>query len=176
MQHDDAGYEQRIQRTVEQLRACRGDYRLIQEELDRKRQAWWEANRDALRLEGSLPRQAYTMFLLEFLGLDPAEVPVVYEDKRLIIWRSFNFCSMLEACIRLGLDTRQVCREGTEESVQHLIERLDPRLRFSRNYADGIRPYVPYCEERIELLDFAGAGTPAKGGAISTGHGEAKKR
>jgi len=154
MQHDDAGYEQRIQRTVEQLRACRGDYRLIHEELDRKRQAWWEANRDALRLEGSLPRQAYTMFLLEFLGLDPAEVPVMYEDERLIIWRSFNFCSMLGACIRLGLDTRQVCREGTEESVQHLIERLDPRLRFSRNYADGIRPYASYCEESVQLIEY----------------------
>jgi hypothetical protein len=60
---------------------------------------------------------------------------------------------MLEACVRLGLDTRQVCREGTEESVQHLIVRLDPRLRFSRNYVDGIRPYAPYCEERIELVE-----------------------
>jgi hypothetical protein len=37
--------------------------------------------------------------------------------------------------------------------VQHLIVRLDPRLRFSRNYVDGIRPYAAYCEERIELLD-----------------------
>jgi hypothetical protein len=46
-----------------------------------------------------------------------------------------------------------VCREGTEESVGRLIARLDPRLRFSRNYVDGIRPYAPYCEERIELVD-----------------------
>lgn len=155
MQNDETSYEQRIQRTAEQLRACRGDYRLIHEEFDGKRQAWWEANRDTLRLEGSLPRQAYTMFLLLYLGLDPQEVPVVCEDERMIVWRSFNFCSMLEACVRLGLDTRQVCREGTEESVQRLITRLDPRLRFSRNYADGIRPYAPYCEERIELLDTA---------------------
>jgi hypothetical protein len=151
MQHDSSDHEQRILRTVGQLRACRGDYRLIHEELDRKRQAWWEANRDTLRLEGSLPRQAYTMFLLRHLGLDPAEVPVVYEDERRIVWRSFNFCSMLEACVRLGLDTRQVCREGAEESVQRLIVRLDPRLRFSRNYVDGIRPHAPYCEESIEL-------------------------
>ena len=153
MNHEDASYEQRIQRTIEQLRACRGDYRLIHEELDRKRRAWWEANRDTLRLDGPPPRQAYTMFLLLYLGLDPEEVPVVYEDERVIVWRSFNFCSMLEACVRLGLDTRQVCREGTEESVQHLIARLDPRLRFSRNYADGIRPHAPYCEETIELVE-----------------------
>lgn len=145
--------EIRITRTAEQLRACAGNYRPIHQELERKRQAWWEANRDTLRLSGPLPRQAYTMFLLQHLGLDPAEVPVVYEDERKIVWRSFNFCSMLEACVRLGLDTRQVCREGSEESVGHLIARLDPRLRFSRNYVDGIRPYAPYCEETIELVE-----------------------
>ena len=119
MRIEDASYEQRIQRTSGQLRACGGDYRPIHEDLERKRQAWWEANRDALRLSGPLPRQAYTMFLLQHLGLDPAEAPVVYEDERRIVWRSFNFCSMLEACVRLGIDTRQVCREGTEESVGH---------------------------------------------------------
>ena len=46
------------------------------------------------------------MFLLEHLGLDAAETPVVFEDERRIVWHSFNFCSTLEACIRLGLDTR----------------------------------------------------------------------
>jgi len=153
MQQGDLSCEQRIQRTVAQLLACRGDYKAIHEELDRKRQAWWEENRDTLQLGGPLPRQAYTMFLLLHLRLDPAEVPVVYEDERLIIWRSFNFCSMLEACVRLELDTRQVCREGTEESVQHLIAHLDSRLRFARNYANGIRPYSAYCEESIELLN-----------------------
>jgi tRNA(adenine34) deaminase len=153
MRIEDASYEARIERTMGQLRACEGDYRLVHEELERRRQAWWEANRDALGLSGPLPRQAYTMFLLEHLGLNPAEVPVVYEDERMIVWRSFNFCSMLEACVRLGLDTRQVCREGTEESVQHLIARLDPRLRFSRNYLDGIRPYAAYCEESIKLIE-----------------------
>jgi tRNA(adenine34) deaminase len=153
MQQGQMSFEQRIQRTAGQLRECRGDYRLIHETLDRKRQDWWEANRAELQLSGPLPRQAYTMFLLVHLGLDPTEVPVVYEDERTIVWQSYNFCSMLEACIRLGLDTRQVCREGTEESVQRLIARLDPRLRFSRDYMNAIRPYAPYCEERIELVD-----------------------
>ena len=152
MKNEDVRYEERIQRTAAHLRACGGDYRRIHEDLERQRQAWWEANKDTLLLSGPLPRQAYTMFLLEHLGPNPAEVPVVYEDERLIVWRSFNFCSMLEACVRLGLDTRQVCREGTEESVQHLIARLDPRLRFSRDYVNGIRPYAAYCEERIELV------------------------
>jgi hypothetical protein len=46
-----------------------------------------------------------------------------------------------------------VCRAAAEDSVQAPIARLDPRLRFSRNYATGIRPYADYREEQIVLLD-----------------------
>jgi tRNA(adenine34) deaminase len=152
MEQGDVDHEARIERAIRQLRACRGDYRGVHEELDRRRQAWWEETRESLELSGPLPRQAYTMFLLRHLGLDPAEAPVVYENERTIVWRSFNFCSTLEACLRLGLDTRQVCREGTEASVQRLIARLDARLTFSRNYEAGLRPYAPYCEERIDVI------------------------
>ncbi len=144
--------EQRIARQVEQLRACAGNYTRLHEALLRKRLAWWEANGRNLALGGPLPRQAYTLLLLIYLGLDPGQVPVVYEDERTIIWRSINLCPTLEACRRLGLDTRSVCRMATEGSVEALIARLDPRLRFSRNYETGIRPYADYCEEKIELL------------------------
>ena len=100
MERDQADREARVERTVGQLLACGGDYGRIHEALELKRQAWWEANKDTFRLSGPLPRQAYTMFLLIHLGLDPAEVPVVYEDERTIVWRSYNFCSMLEACAK----------------------------------------------------------------------------
>ena len=155
--------ERRVLRTMEQLRACGGDYRSIHAGLEQKRLAWWEANHGKPRLSGSLVRQAYTLFLLDYLGLDAAEVPVVYEDHRdtmhrdaahrRIVWRSVNFCSMLEGCRRLGLDTRVVCRAATERSVETLIRRLDERLRFGRNYATGIRPYAAYCEEEIWLAE-----------------------
>jgi tRNA(adenine34) deaminase len=145
--------EGRVRRQVEQLRACAGDYRSLHEALLRKRLAWWEANRQGLDLRGPLPRQAYTLVLLVYMGLDPLEVPVVYEDDRTIIWRSTNFCPTLEACRRLGLDTRSVCRAATEGSVQAMIARLDPRLRFSRTYGAGIRPYAAFCEERIDLVE-----------------------
>ena len=91
--------------------------------------------------------------MLGYLRLDPRTVPVVYEDDRMIIWRSANFCPTLEACRWLGLDTRVVCRAATEGAVQALIARLDPRLRFSRNYETGTRPHADYCEEQIVLLD-----------------------
>lgn len=153
--------EQRVARQVEQLRACAGNYSRFSTDRVRKWLAWWEANRQRLDLSGPPPRQAYTLVLLVYMGLDPREVPVVYEDDRTIIWRSTNFCPTLEACRRLGLDTRIVCRSATEAAVQALIARLDPRLRFARNYAAGLRPYADYCEEQITLLDAALSTTPA---------------
>jgi hypothetical protein len=145
--------EQRVARQVGQLRACASDYRQFSSDRVDKWLAWWEANHLRLDLRGPLPRQAYSLVLLVYMGLDPHEVPVVYEDDRMIIWHSTNFCPTLEACRRLGLDTRIVCRTATEAAVQALIARLDPRLRFSRNYAAGLRPYADYCEEQITLRD-----------------------
>jgi tRNA(adenine34) deaminase len=145
--------ERRVAHQVEQLRACAGDYRPFSAERVQRWLAWWEVNRQALDLRGPLPRQAYTLVLLIYMRLDPNAVPVVYEDELTIVWRSTNFCPTLEACCRLGLDTRIVCPAATEGSVQALIARLDARLRFSRNYATGIRPYADYCEETIALLD-----------------------
>jgi tRNA(adenine34) deaminase len=145
--------EDRIARQVELLRACAGDYRRFSADRVRRWLAWWEANHLELDLPGPLPRQAYTLVLQVFMGLDQREVPVVYEDDRTIIWRSTNFCPTLEACRRLELDTRVVCRAATEDAVQALIACLDPRLRFSRAYQAGIRPHAPFCEEQITLRD-----------------------
>jgi tRNA(adenine34) deaminase len=145
--------DRRVARQVAQLHACAGDYHQFSAVRVQRWLAWWEANHLRLNLRGSLPRQAYTLVLLAYLGLDPQQVPVVYEDENTIIWRSTNFCPTLEACLRLGLDTRVVCRDAAEAAVQALIARLDPRLCFSRNYATGLRPYADYCEEQITLLD-----------------------
>ena len=41
-------------------------------------------------------------------------------------------------------------REGYNEgATDQLVRQIDPKLRFSRNY-EKIRPYSPFCEERIE--------------------------
>lgn len=153
MEHFTDEEERRVARQVELLRACAGDYRQFSADRVDKWLAWWETNHRRLDLRGPLPRQAYTLVLLVYMDLDPREVPVVYEDARTIIWRSTNFCPTLEACRRLGLDTRIVCRAATEAAVQVLVARLDLRLRFSRNYAAGLRPYADNCEEQITLLD-----------------------
>jgi len=128
-----------------------GNYEFINDELSKKRVRWYEENKGKLNLKGSDVRKAYTLFLIQYLGLSPREVPVVYEDERKIVWRSYNFCPVLEACKQLGIDTREACREAEEKPVQELISRINPNLKFSRNY-EKIRPYEQYCEEMIVQL------------------------
>lgn len=117
-----------------------------------KRLKWYEENKGKLKLEGSDVRKAYTLILLEYFKLKEEEVPIIYEDERKIVWRSYNWCPVLEACKIGGFDTREICKKGWERSVQALIEKINPNLKFSRNY-EKIRPYYEYCEEIIELIE-----------------------
>lgn len=103
-----------------------------------------------MKLEGSDVRKAYTLVILEFMELNPEEVPVVYEDDNKITWRSYNWCPVLEACKKVGFNTRKVCKRGWEKSVHLMIEKINPKLRFTWNY-EKIRPYEEYCEEIIYL-------------------------
>jgi len=141
-----------VRRNVERLAKAGGreGYRRLAEEAARKRLEWYERNGEGLNLRGSAVRRAYELLLIRYLGLDPEDVPVIYEDEERIVWRSSNFCPLLEACTRTGLDTRVVCREYQEVPAQRLIEKVDPNLRFSRSY-EKIRPYASFCEEAIEL-------------------------
>lgn len=115
-----------------------------------KRQSWYNTVGRHIIISGSDVRIAYYLFLLEYLGLNPEEVPVQYEDGTRIIWHSYNWCPVPEACQLGGYDTREICRRGYEESVQAFIKLINPDLRFTRNY-DKIRPYTEYCEEEFYL-------------------------
>ncbi len=111
---------------------------------------WVEEHGDELARGGPPVERAFEIFYFEHLGLDPGEVEIVERTPDKIVCRWRNFCSVLEACKQLGLDTRLICREVYERPGRELLKRIDPRLQFSRNYA-RIRPYADYCEEIIEL-------------------------
>ncbi len=147
--------ERRIQNKIEQIRKSQGDYCKIHEEFKRKRLDWWESNKERLKrlnLAGFLPRQAFNIVLFEYMQINPKDIQIIYEDDRKITWRSFNFCPILEACKRLGIDTRILCKAVNEESVQDFLSCLNPKLKFYRNY-EKIRPHAKYCEETFELID-----------------------
>ncbi len=145
--------ERKIIETLEKIKEAKetGNWNRINSGVSEKRLVWYEENKNSPNLEGTDVRKAYTLLLLK-IGINPDEAPVVYEDEKKIIWRSFNWCPVLEVCKRYNFDTREVCKKGWEKPVQALIEKINPNLRFFRNY-EKIRPHAEYCEETIELTD-----------------------
>lgn len=99
------------------------------------------------------PRAAFEALFFDYMGLAPADLPIVAESDDEIVWLSRNACPTLEACGRLGLDTRIVCRGAYEKSTQAFISLIDPQLRFMRDYCE-IRPYAEQCRERLVRVDF----------------------
>ena len=149
--------EEKTQKTQELLERIteakkKNNWVEINSNLLKKRLQWLEENKRNLVSQGTDVRRAYTLFLIQYLKVDPVKVPIIYENGNKIIWRSFNLCPVLEACKKGGFDTKEVCKKGWEQSVQALIEKVNPKLRFSRNY-NKIRPYTSYCEEMIELIE-----------------------
>jgi len=118
-----------------------------------KRLLWFEKVGRGMTRTGDSLQDGYRLFYQEYLGVYiPAHGDLVEATPTRMVTRWRNTCPTLAACQKLGLDTRVVCRQVYHRPVQALLSRLDPRLKFERNYA-SIRPHTPYCEEVIELVD-----------------------
>lgn len=91
--------------------------------------------------------------LYEYMGIPPDEIEIVEESEKRIVYRCYNFCPYYEAMKKLGLSPREICPFTTESPVQTMLDQLNPKLRYSRNYQTGIRPATDYCEECIELVE-----------------------
>ena len=145
-------FEAKVSRQVDRL--SKQDYPSLEAEVAHDRIAWFERNRqDKSAPARPSPRDAYELLFVEYMGISEDEVPVLLETDTRIVWSSFNRCPTLEACVKLGLDTRQVCRAVYEKSTQALVSQLDPQLRFHRSYEE-IRPHSHHCKEMIVRLDF----------------------
>jgi hypothetical protein len=118
-----------------------------------KRLAWFAKNFDTLPKTGQPVQDAFKVFYENYLGLSvPQDGEIVEATDKRLATRWWNDCPTLAACQKLGLDTREICRKVYHQPVQVLLSRIDPRLKFERNY-DALRPYAPYCEEIIILED-----------------------
>jgi hypothetical protein len=120
----------------------------ILEDLVKERRLRWLSS--AKIRDGNPVEEAYRLFYSEYLQLNPGDAEIVERTPRRIVVRWKNHCPTLDACRALGIDTRFVCRRVYESTTQAFVEKVDPRLRFSRSY-EAIRPHSEYCEETIEL-------------------------
>jgi tRNA(Arg) A34 adenosine deaminase TadA len=149
-------YESAVDREIAALHT--GDYGALEQQRSRKRLDWLTAHGYGPRPGTPFPaapvspREAYELLFYDYMGLTVEQMPVVEESADRIVWLSSDPCLTLDACHRLGLDTRQVCRAVSERPVQTFLSRLDPRLRFLRDYV-AIRPHAGCCREQIVRVD-----------------------
>ena len=145
-------FTSRVQRQIDRLQHCA--YHDIEAEVAQKRRMWFHNNPITAQFDHPTPRQAFDLLFFDYMGLSPADLPIVSESETEIVWRSVNPCPTLEAVKALGLDTRIVCRAAYEKSTQAFVSQIDPQLRFLRSYEE-IRPYADHCLEMIVRVDFA---------------------
>ena len=118
-----------------------------------KRAAWLKANLAGIRQEDDPVMAGYKWFYENYLRVSvPEDGEIVEHTERRLVMRWWNPCPTLEACKKLGLDTREVCKKAYEKPVQEFLKQIHPKLRFERNY-ENIRPHAAYCEEIIVLED-----------------------
>jgi len=148
-----------IEEKVEQLKRIKAGTLSVQELVSlivQRRLNWLKENlKRLLKKYAYLDdlEKAHMIIGFENMKIDQTKQKITRISRTKIRIDSYNFCPYLEACKILGLDTRFVCKEIMEKSTQIVLEAINPRIGFSRNY-QNIRPYNPdYCEEYLELVE-----------------------
>lgn len=128
-------------------------FKFLEQCVVQKRLDWWEKHKGNFKKTNQPISDGFRLFYEEYLGLKLAVDGEIIEKKgNRWVSRWWNSCPTLNACVKLGLDTRVVCKRVFHLPVQILLTQIDPSLRFKRNY-DALRPYTQYCEEIILLED-----------------------
>ena len=78
----------KVQEICEKIIAAKkkNNWEEINAQLLKKRLQWLEVNKKVLDPQGTEVRKAYTLFLIQYLKPDPAEVPIIFENETKIIW------------------------------------------------------------------------------------------
>ncbi|MFH1822256.1 MAG: hypothetical protein ABH830_00990 [Patescibacteria group bacterium] len=150
-----------IEEKYEQLKkVCSGllSHSELAEIITKRRINWLKENLNGMleKYKNLSPEeQAYRIIYFDHMKIDPEHSKMIRISPTKIKIESYNFCPYLEASNQLNLDTRCICKEIGEPSIQKMCEIIDHRLRFLRNY-DNIRPLNgAFCEEYIEIISVA---------------------
>lgn len=130
---------------------------LLEQCVIEKRLRWMDRYEHSLERTGDPLLDGFNAFYGRYLGVSvPRDGEIIASSAERLVMRWWNPCPTLDACQALGLDTCEICKKVYHAPVQALLSRIDPRLRFERNYA-ALRPHTDYCEEMI-LLDAPESG------------------
>jgi hypothetical protein len=150
--------EEAISEKISQLKkVLKGD--LSEKELSalitKRRITWLKENLDYLlkKHKNLLPvERAYHILYHDHMNIDPSELKVTMISPNKIRIDNYNFCPYLETAKKLGLETREMCKNVNHECFEKSVKEIHPKLTFYRKYRN-IRPHCDYCEEYIELLE-----------------------
>lgn len=131
----------------------------IGETITRKRLEWYEKNKDQLdslmAKEVTDVQKAVVLLFGYQMDIRDGLTIVPFLDMDMAVFSvdilSRNFCPYLEAFKRMGIkseDSVRLCELALERPCQALIERLNPNIRFFRDYSH-IRPIADYCCEHM---------------------------
>lgn len=117
-------YNEQVRKSIKQLiNADSAKLSKLAEELRTKRINWFK--RQNIHHDRSCELNAAYQLFLTKLGICAEEAPIVKKQDDKIVIHSKNFCSTLEACKILDLDTRVVCQQLNEEPTQILLQQLN---------------------------------------------------
>lgn len=143
-------YHEKIRNQIKKFRTLKiAELSNVEKEYTYKRLDWFDNNYEDIRkkLNGDDLEKAYKLLIL-MLGISSKDAPIIKKTKKRLVLHSYNFCPTIDACNILGLDTRNICKSVFEKSTEILMKRINPNIKFTRNY-NKIRPYTKYCEEII---------------------------
>lgn len=152
MNHDEKSYA--IEEKLVQLRELKSGtktFKQISDMITERRVSWINSNLREMESKYrnlSPPEQAYNIIFSEHMKINRALSKIMRLSPFFIEIHSYNFCPYLEACKKLNLDTRQVCKEINEQSIQEMGKIIYSKLKFGRDY-NHIRPYKEFCREFI---------------------------
>jgi len=162
----EAEQQIRLFRYVERVSKITGKHKawkILEDLVAEKRLDWLNERRIIPGADRNVVEGAFDLFYRQYLGARDEELEVVERKPDKIVVRCRNPCPTLEACEKLGMDTRFVCKAVYEKPTQAFFRTIHPRLRFTRDY-DRIRPYADFCEETVEFVRGQGrhkTGQPA---------------
>ncbi len=123
----------------------------LEQAVTEKRLLWLDENLETFEQTDNPVFDGYRLFYEIYLGLSaPEDGEIIKQTEHKLVSRWWNRCPTLEVCQKLGLDTREICQKVYHKPVQEFLVRLNPKLRFDRNYK-ALRPQTAYCEEIISL-------------------------
>ncbi len=139
---------------------------IIEDKISKNRLRWYEEHKDKLdylKWEHITDLQkAFIMMFghqMEINHKDLNTIPIYDEEQGIFTAyiQAKNFCPYLEAFKRMEIkpdDSVQLCNLVLEKPCQLLIEKVNPKIRFFRNYSH-IRPIADYCDERLMIRDYS---------------------